>query len=36
MIKNILEKNLDRLEENQRYLFSIPEHDNIRGNESYE
>lgn len=36
MIKNILEKNLDQLEENQRYLFSIPEHENIRGKESYE
>jgi transposase len=36
MIKNILEKNLDQLEENQRYLFSIPEHENIRGKKSYE
>lgn len=36
MIKNILEKNLDQLEENQQDLFSIPEHENIRGKESYE
>jgi transposase len=36
MIKNILEKNLDQLEENQLYLFSIPDHENIRGEESYE
>ena len=36
MIKNILEKNLDQLEENQRYLFFIPEHENIRGKKSYE
>jgi len=36
MIKNILEKNLDQLDENQRYLFSIPEHENIRGKGSFE
>lgn len=37
MIKNILEKNLDQLEEeNQQNLFSIPEHKNIRGKDSYE
>jgi hypothetical protein len=36
MIKNILEKNLDQLEENQQYLFSIPEHENIRGEGSFE
>lgn len=36
MIKNILEKNLDQLEENQPDLFTIPEHENIRGKESYE
>jgi transposase len=36
MIKNILEKNLDQLQENQRYLFTIPEHENIRGKKSYE
>ncbi|MDD2381003.1 MAG: IS21 family transposase [Mariniphaga sp.] len=35
MIKNILEKNLDQLEENQLYLFSIPEHENIRGEGSF-
>ena len=36
MIKNILEKNLDQLDENQRYLFSIPEHENIRGEGSFD
>jgi len=36
MIKNILEKNLDQLEETQQYLFSIPEHENIRGEGSFE
>ena len=35
MIKNILEKNLDQLQENQRYLFVIPEHENIRGKKTY-
>ena len=35
MIKNILEKNLDRQEEIQEDLFKIPSHDNIRGKESY-
>ncbi len=36
MIKNILEKNLDQLQGNQRYLFVIPEHENIRGKKTYE
>ena len=37
MVKNILEKNLDKMEEeNQQDLFSIPEHENIRGKGSYE
>lgn len=35
MIKNILEKNLDKQEEIQEDLFSIPNHNNIRGKESY-
>lgn len=35
MIKNILEKNLDKYEDPQGNLFSIPKHDNIRGKESY-
>jgi len=36
MIKNILKKNLDKLEDPQGELFVIPEHDNIRGKESYQ
>jgi len=36
MIKNILEKNLDKQEDPQGDLFSIPKHDNIRGEESYQ
>jgi hypothetical protein len=35
MIKNILEKNLDKQEDNQIDLFTIPEHGNIRGKGSY-
>jgi len=35
MIKNILEKNLDKQEDPQGELFSIPKHENIRGKESY-
>jgi hypothetical protein len=35
MIKNILEKNLDKQEDPQGELFVIPRHDNIRGKESY-
>lgn len=35
MIKNILKKNLDKYEDPQGDLFSIPKHDNIRGKESY-
>jgi transposase len=35
MIKNILEKNLDKQEDPQGKLFVIPRHDNIRGKESY-
>jgi hypothetical protein len=31
MIKNILENNLDKQEETQLTLFTIPVHDNIRG-----
>ena len=36
MIKNILEKNLDKMEDVQQDLFSIPTHNNIRGKESYQ
>ncbi len=36
MIKNILEKNLDQLDDNQRYLPEIPDHANIRGKKAYE
>ncbi len=36
MVKNILEKNLDKQEDLQQGLFSIPEHNNIRGKESYQ
>jgi transposase len=36
MIKNILERNLDNLEETQGALFTIPTHENIRGEESYQ
>ena len=36
MIKNILEKNLDKQEDPQEELFTIPKHDNIRGEESYQ
>jgi hypothetical protein len=35
MVKNILEKNLDKQEEIQEDLFSIPHHENIRGSKSY-
>ena len=35
MIKNILEKNLDKQEDPQGNLFSIPKHNNIRGKNSY-
>lgn len=36
MIKNILEKNLDKQEDPYGNLFSIPKHDNIRGKTSYQ
>jgi len=36
MIKNILEKNLDKQEDPQGELFTIPKHDNIRGEDSYQ
>lgn len=36
MIKNILEKNLDKLEDTQQELFTIPTHNNIRGKENYQ
>jgi hypothetical protein len=36
MIKNILEKNLDKQEDPQGDLFAIPRHDNIRGAQSYQ
>lgn len=35
MIKNILENNLDKLAVNQLNLFSIPDHENIRGPQNY-
>ncbi len=35
MIRNILEKNLDKQEDHLGELFSIPKHENIRGKESY-
>lgn len=35
MIKNILENNLDKLAVNQLNLFSIPNHENIRGPQNY-
>jgi transposase len=35
MIKNILENNLDKLAVNQQNLFSIPNHENIRGPKNY-
>ena len=35
MIKNILENNLDKQEESQMNLFSIADHENIRGAENY-
>jgi hypothetical protein len=35
MIKNILERNLDKQEDTQGNLFNIPMHDNIRGAQSY-
>lgn len=35
MIENILKRNLDTLQENQEDLFTIPDHPNIRGMESY-
>jgi len=35
MIKNILEKNLDKQENTQQDLFSIPKHKNIRGKDTY-
>jgi transposase len=36
MIKNILEKNLDKQTDPQEDLFTIPRHDNIRGAQSYQ
>ena len=35
MIKNILENNLDKQEESQMNLFSIVDHENIRGADNY-
>lgn len=35
MIKNILENNLDKQALNQLNLFSIPDHENIRGAQNY-
>lgn len=35
MIKNILENNLDKQEETQLTLFTIPVHENIRGSNCY-
>jgi transposase len=35
MIKNILENNLDTLSDTQLSLFSIPEHENLRGPSHY-
>lgn len=35
MIKNILERNLDKQQNTQSELFTIPEHENIRGEGSY-
>jgi len=35
IIKNILEKNLDKQEDSEGEVFTIPEHNNIRGKESY-
>lgn len=35
MIKNILENNLDKLSETQLVLFTVPEHENIRGPQHY-
>ena len=35
MIKNILEKNLDKQVEPQLNLFPIPNHENIRGAGNY-
>jgi hypothetical protein len=35
MIKNILENNLDKLAVNQLNMFSIPNHENIRGPHNY-
>jgi len=35
IIKNILKNNLDKLQSQQLTIFKLPEHDNIRGPESY-
>jgi transposase len=35
MIKNILENNMDKQSDNQINLFSIPDHENIRGPQNY-
>jgi transposase len=35
MIKNILEKNLDKQDETQLTLFKLPQHENIRGSQNY-
>ncbi|MDO9257906.1 MAG: IS21 family transposase [Bacteroidales bacterium] len=35
MIKNILENNMDKQSDNQINLFSIPDHENIRGSQNY-
>jgi len=36
MIKNILKKNLDKQEDSQEDLFTLPDHDNIRGKQAYQ
>ncbi len=36
MIKNILKKNLDKQENSQENLFTLPDHDNIRGKQAYQ
>jgi hypothetical protein len=35
MIKNILKNNLDKLQSQQLQMFEIPEHENIRGSQTY-
>jgi hypothetical protein len=35
LIKTILKNNLDKIVDNQLDLFTIPQHENIRGSETY-